>query len=42
MNEDKQLFEIALWSEAELLKLVREINRKHGNYQKAQYIKKEA
>lgn len=42
MNEDKRLFEIALWSEDELLKLERKVNRIHGNYQKAQYIKKEA
>lgn len=42
MNEDNRLFEVALWSEDELLKLERKVNRIHGNYQKAQYIKKEA
>lgn len=42
MNEDKRLFEIALWSEDELLKMERAVNRRHGNFQKAQYIKKEA
>lgn len=35
MNEDKPLHEITLWSENELLKLEQEINRRHGNYQKA-------
>lgn len=42
MNEDLQLFEIALWSREELLNLKRKINRRHGNFQKAQYIKNEA
>lgn len=37
-----RLCEIEFWSEEELIKLERKINRRHGNYQKAQYIKNEA
>lgn len=42
MNEDKRLCTIAFWSDEELLEMERQINRRHGNYQKAQYLKNEA
>ena len=32
----------SIWTDEELLEMERQINRRHGNYQKAQYIKNEA
>ena len=42
MNEKKRLYAIAFWPDGELLDLESRINRRHGNYLKAQYMKNEA